>query len=394
MTSLIKQKVDQAVAILKELEIDVWLTFVRETIESYDPALHFIAGTNVVWQAAFLISKDGRKIAITGKGDHGNIERLEVYDQVIPYTQSIKPDLLRVLTELNPQQIAINYSTDNVSADGLSLGMYKRLCKFLKDTPYLDRLMSADQLLSSLRGRKTSDELGRIQAAVDETVSLFDLLTENIEIGWTEKQIAEFMHREMRRRDLQFAWDKDHNPGVDCGADSTSGHLPPGNVPLKPGDVLHLDFGVKKAGYSADLQRLWYVLREGETAPPAEVLKAFNTVQLGIQRAAQAIKPGVEGYKIDQIARDTLAEHGYPEYLHALGHQVGIWAHDGGGILGPRWERYGARAYAQVEESQVYTLEFGIHTAHGYVSQEENIVITKDGCRFLTEPQQQIWLIN
>ncbi len=394
MAKLIKEKVNQAISLMQELDIDMWLTYVRETIENNDPAMHFVAGTNIVWQAAFIITKSGKTFAITGKGDHGNIERLEVYDEVIPYTESIKNDLLNVIKEIDPNKIAINYSLDNVSADGLSHGMYLRLKKFLANTKYIDRLISADELYSKLRGRKTIEELRRIQKAVNLTVDLFNQLTKDVKVGFTEKDVSDYMHQKMEDLNLEASWDYEYDPGVNCGAESLGGHMPPGDTKLKIGDVLHLDFGVKYQGYSSDLQRIWYVLEEGEAKPPEEVQKAFEVVQLGIQRAAKAIKPGVICYEIDQIARDTLKEYGYEEYEHALGHQVGIWAHDGGSILGPRWERYGDRPYQKIEENQVYTLEFGIKTSKGYVSQEENIVVTKDGCKFLTEPQKEIWLIK
>ena len=37
--SIIKQKTDQAVSILKEQNVDLWLTYVRKTSEIHDPAL-------------------------------------------------------------------------------------------------------------------------------------------------------------------------------------------------------------------------------------------------------------------------------------------------------------------------------------------------------------------
>lgn len=393
-SSLISEKVTQAVGILNELDIDAWLTFVRETTEICDPALHFIAGTNVVWQAAFIIARDGTKVAIAGKGDHGNIERLGVYDRVIPYTESIGPDLIAVLMEINPRKIGINYSLDNVSADGLTHGMYLRLLKLLEGTDLAQRFVSAEPVFSRMRGRKTPEELRRIQQAVDTTMELFDALTQHIQLGWTERQIADFMHGKMTERGLTSSWDWEYDPGVNCGPDTQGGHMPPGDVALEKGHVLHLDFGVKQNGYSSDLQRVWYVLRDGEDSAPQEVQRAFETVQEGIRRAAAMLKPGVVCWTVDQQVRDFLRERGYPEYQHALGHQVGIWAHDGGSVLGPRWERYGERPYDKVEAHQVYTLEFGIQTAYGYVSQEEMVEITADGCRFMSQPQSEIWLLR
>lgn len=55
---LIREKVAQATGILQEFDVDVWLTFVRETILSPDPVLEFI-GHGVTWQSAFILTKSG-----------------------------------------------------------------------------------------------------------------------------------------------------------------------------------------------------------------------------------------------------------------------------------------------------------------------------------------------
>jgi Xaa-Pro aminopeptidase len=64
-------------------------------------------------------------------------------------------------------------------------------------------------------------------------------------------------------------------------------------------------------------------------------------------------------------------------------------------VLGPRWERYGQRPYGRVEQDEVYTLEIGcLVPGYGYVSQEEDIVVTDDGCEFLAEPQREVIVLG
>ena len=66
---LIFEKLDQVTAILNEFDIDVWLTFVRESSMATDPALELIYDGDVTWQSAFLIGRDGRRTAIIGHFD-------------------------------------------------------------------------------------------------------------------------------------------------------------------------------------------------------------------------------------------------------------------------------------------------------------------------------------
>jgi Xaa-Pro aminopeptidase len=82
---------------------------------------------------------------------------------------------------------------------------------------------------------------------------------------------------------------------------------------------------------------------------------------------------------------------GYEEYLHAVGHQVGRSAHDGGTILGPRWERYGSTPYREVQEREVYTLELGVVLpGRGYLGLEEMVQVTSTGVEWLTDRQLEM----
>lgn len=391
---LIKEKMTQAIDILNETNIDCWITFVRETIEMKDPAMHFVAEHDVVWEAAFIMHRNGQKIAILGQGDHFDFVDGGLYDSVITYVQSIRQPLIEVLDHLQPHKIGVNYSLDNVAADGLTYGMFRRLQKYLTGTVHADKLVSAEPVISRLRGRKTNEEIRRIKAAAHETLELLDLFAESLRNGWTLRDISRFLHKQMENRKLKAAWSYSGNPGVTSGPHLEGGHATPGDTRVEPGHVLRLDFGIKKNGYSADLQRTWYVLRATEEHAPSEVADAFSVVRQGIRQAAKFLQPGVAGWEVDAVAREVVTANGYPEYQHALGHQVGIWAHDGGSVLAPRWERYGDRPYDKVEKDQIYTLEFGIKTSLGYVGLEEMVLVTESGCEFLVAPQEELGLLR
>ncbi len=393
--TLVREKVKQAIQILKEKNIDAWLIFVRETSSLHDPSLDLILGAHCTWQSVFIITRNGDTVAIVGNLDAAAIRDTKAFETVIPYKASIKDEFLSTLNRLNPKQIAINYSTDDYMSDGLTHGMYLLLTGYLRDTPFKDRLISSGQIISALRGRKSPTELVFMKEAIRITQSIFDAVTKHVKIGMTEKDIAQFIVDNVNRYEVEPAWDPETCPAVFTGPDTAGAHYSPTSRKIAPGHIMNIDFGVKKNGYCSDMQRTWYFQKPDEENVPEPVLKAFQTVRDAIQKAAEFLRPGVQGWEVDDVARQYIVNQGFDEYPHALGHQIGRAAHDGAGVLCPIWERYGDLPYLKVEAGQVYTLEPRV-TCNGYgvATIEEIVVVTEHGCEFLSEPQMDIYVIE
>lgn len=385
---LLKEKIEQATQILNEYNVDVWLTFARETVVMPDPALELILGLTVTWHSAFLISRTGEHIAIVGHFDAENVRNLGVYGEVVGYHQGIGKHLLAALDKLAPNSIAINYSQSDYAADGLTLGNYHTLLSYLQNTPHVDLLVSAERIIGSLRGRKTDTEIGLVKAAVATTETLFDEVEAFVKLGMTQREIADFVHGRIEALELGYAWEEQYNPIVTCGPHSNYGHVEPGNVPIEKGHTLHLDLGVQQEGYCSDMQRMWYVLDDGETEAPKEVQHAFDTVYGAIKAAEAVLKPGVPGWKVDAASRKFVTDAGYAEYMHAVGHLLGRTAHDGATVLAPRWERYAGICELPVEVGNIFTLELHVVVPdRGLMSLEEDVLITENGVEYLSHPQ-------
>ncbi|MGQ9552468.1 MAG: M24 family metallopeptidase [Candidatus Bathycorpusculaceae bacterium] len=392
---LIKEKVEQAIRILNEYSVDCWLTFVRESGMNHDPMLDFLTESDVTWHSAFIITKSGETYAIVGQMDRKAIEDLGIYTHVFSYVEGIKGQLITTLKEINPSSIAINYSKTSEISDGLTHGMYLTLLEFLSETGFEKRLVSAERVTSSLRARKTDSEQRLIKKAVNAANDILKSAVSFIMPGRTEKEIAAFLKEEVKKRNLALGWDENYCPSVFTGPETAEAHYKPTDREVEKGHLLNIDFGVKYEGYCSDLQRTFYVLQDGETEAPPEIQKGFKTIATAIELARQALKPGVKGCEIDAVARNHVVSQGYEEFPHALGHQVGLFAHDGTALLGPPWEKYAEKVFEPIEEGMVFTIEPRLKIIkRGIVSIEEMVIVRKDGAEFLSEAQEELILIG
>lgn len=387
-----KEKHEQVAAIMKEEDIDCWIVFVRSTAAIPDPVMDLVVVGDIVWQSAFIFTlkdKKFKKTALVGNFDTINEENKGIWDEVIGYKEGITEPFRKIMGDINPKKIALNYSKDDVTADGLTYGLYMIISDILAD--YKEKFTSSEKIIAKLRGRKSKTEIELVTNACLMTKEIYAKMFTQLKAGQSETEVQQMFYDEMDRLEVESSWQRNSCPAVDAGPDKEIGHAgPKPDIYTQKGHTLHFDFGVKLQGYVSDIQRMVYFGKEEDI--PEELIHGFDTVHEAITRAANFIKPGVKGYEVDKIARDHVLERGYKEYGHALGHQVGTKTHDGGTLLGPLWERYRDIPKGLVEENQIYTLELNVKTKnYGYVSLEEDIVITKDGCKFLM-PRQEKWI--
>lgn len=391
--SLINDKLQQARGILRELDIDCWLTFVRETALNGDPSLPFLVKGALTWHSAFIITPSSAT-AIVGLYDKAAVEDLKAYDSVIGYVKGFREPLQEALSALDPRQVAINYSTESEVCDGLTHGMYLTLTDVLARVGMVGRLCSSEKILSRLRQRKTQWELGAMGRAIDKTLEIYDAVRQRIEPGVTEQELARFMLDRVRAAGVECAWDVETCPAVFTGPDTAGAHYGPTDRKVEGGHILNMDFGLKVDGYCSDLQRTFYVRKQGETAAPPEVQAGFDTIRQSIEAARKAMRPGVPGNAIDTIARTVITAAGYEEFPHALGHQVGRFAHDGTALLAPLWEKYGSKPLEALEDGMVFTIEPRLTVpGRGVVTIEEMVVVTSAGADYLSKPQEKLYLV-
>jgi Xaa-Pro aminopeptidase len=132
--------------------------------------------------------------------------------------------------------------------------------------------------------------------------------------------------------------------------------------------------------YFADMSRT--VVRG---TPSHELKRLYQTVKDAQEEAITKVKDGADGMKIHQDICERFEKAGYKTglvkgrmqgYFHGTGHGVGLDIHEA-----PRISRTGSL----LQEGHVVTVEPGLYyPGLGAVRIEDMVLVTKDGCRNLT----------
>lgn len=390
-----QEKLDLALDCLKENKIDMWIVAGHESATNSEPILSVISDHEFIGYTALVFCADGSKYCVCTPIDANGYIHAGVFDEVYPFNNSFQDELAKVIKMKNPRVIALDYSENDPGSDGLSYGAYLYIQEAFALSGFKGGTVSAYPITSVVRAVKSDWEIARIKKSCAVAEEIFDAAKDYIKAGVTCLDVFNFFQAEVEKRGIAYAWAKSFNPGVFAGKDCPSGHMAPPPIEIKAGHLVNVDFGVKIDEYSCDLQRMYYLLREGETDAPEDAKAAFYAVRDGIARAAAFMKPGVSGNQVDTVAREYITGLGYEDWNSATGHGMGREAHDGGPVLGPRKPRYNRPELIDtpLREGYVFTLEPGVFTAYGRVGLEEDVVIRKDAAEFLTPPQQELYLI-
>lgn len=134
-----------------------------------------------------------------------------------------------------------------------------------------------------------------------------------------------------------------------------------------------MDIGASVSGYTADLTRTNWL---GE--PSAQLAEMYAIVQNAQDAALATIRAGVPMSAIDASARNVIAAAGYgDQFVHGLGHGIGMRIHDGPFMHSKNDEPLPANSIMTVEPG-IYIRDFG------GVRIEDVVLVTDEGYELLT----------
>lgn len=399
-----KERLDRyLLSSMRRSGVDAWLVVTREGTP--DPIAFDVAADHAVLRAACLFVDRGdhfERVAIVANFDTEPFEKSGLYARVVPYGKEGAALALKAEVEgFNPKVIAVDMSRDEQLADGLTAGNLQWIRDVL-GPDYSKRLVSAEAMLVSFRSRKTPAEIAKMREVVKKTERILaEALSPALIVAGktTEKDVADFIRARRREMRLGPSWEEDQDPNVMAGP--ARGHSAASNATIEAGAVVRIDAGAEEDGYRSDIQRMAYVLRPGETEAPPEVQKAFDAVRDANRAAAAALKPGAKGSDVDAAGRRVIVDEGYPEYVHATGHPIGVFTHDLGPLLAPNWpDRYGKLGAYALERDQTFAVEPSLEAELPWLmggkagfGLEEDYLVTENGSEPLGTPQETLILI-
>lgn len=225
--------------------------------------------------------------------------------------------------------------------------------------------------MKNMRIIKTDEEINCIIKAQRIAEAAFTKLLSNMRVGQTEKQIAavlEFFMADFGSEGVSF-------PTIAAsGVNSACPHAVPSDKKIQEGDFLTLDFGATYKGYHSDMTRTVVFGK-----PTEEMKNIYNAVWGANTDAIKAVRADISCKLVDNVARSTLDAWGYERYFtHGLGHGVGLEIHEGPSV--------NKRSGTTLREGMIITIEPGVYIPGKYgVRIEDMCVVTKEGCRILTE---------
>ncbi|MFD0931620.1 M24 family metallopeptidase [Psychroflexus salinarum] len=396
-------------------DIDMWLVISREYNE--DPIIKTLLPS--AWLAA-----RRRTILLMYKPDSGKeVEKLAVARYNVgehfkkAWDPETQPDqwkrLVELIKERNPKSIGINTSEDFGHADGLNHTEYKLLLKHLPKS-FQKKLTSAEDLAVGWLETRTASEMATYKHI--QTIA-HDLIQEGlsekvITPGVTSTAEVVWWYRDRIKELGLEAW---FHPTVDIqrASNESKEHLrtfdnSPDSEIIRPGDVLHMDFGITYLRLNTDTQELAYVLKADEKEVPQYLVDALAVGNRLQDILITNFKTGRTGNEILRAARTqmksedikgTIYTHPMGYHGHAAGPTIGMWDNQGDTPGAGDYQLYPHTVYAIELNAEVYLEEWQkplrVMLEEGaYFNGEDVIYLNGRQKEFLTIPRQKSYLKN
>lgn len=243
--------------------------------------------------------------------------------------------LKKLVDERQPKNIALDISPVHAFSDGLTVGMRDRLMAALGPN-YKAKIVPAENLALEYQELRVPEMLPTYRQMMEIVHSLIARAFSNEVITpgrTTDEDVVWWLRQKVNDAGLG-TW---FQPSVSVQRKAISAATPierKEGIVIERGDVLHTDFGITALRLNTDTQHMGYVLREGETEPPAGLLAALKNTNRLQDLVLERMRPGRTGNEVLGDALHAMKEakiegsvysHPVGDHGHAAGPLIGLW---------------------------------------------------------------------
>jgi Xaa-Pro aminopeptidase len=387
---------------MRDNGIDMWIVAMKQNHP--DPLWEDLGGGFIGATGYFVFTDRGDRIEkavfdIDGYGFNAG----GGYDLVNP------GDLKAFVRERDPKRIGLNMSEDIGAADGLSHTQYRALAQQLGE-PYASRFVSAERLVSDFRSRRVAAEIVAFGEAAQHARELAEraFSREVITPGRTTlADVAWWMQDRLLDRGL----------GTSFGMPSVYWSGPEGiaatsdETIIRPGMLLHIDWGVCLMNFCTDMKRTAYVLEADESAPPAGIQRAWEQALKVREVIRRTLKPDGRAIDMLETLNRAVAAAGFsimkqfnkpsagPETEVVIGcHSTGNTGHGSGPSMAA-WQP--TQSTYVLQPTNLFAFEFFAWTPAPEwggkkvrIPLEDDAILTQRGAEWLAPVNERILLIR
>ena len=393
--------------IMARNKLDMWIIIAREYNE--DPVIR------TMLPATWLNARRRTILVIHNPGKGQQLETYAVarYDVGEVFKKAwdpeVQPDQYKALADLiktkYPKKIGLNKSEFFAQADGLTATEYELFKKALP-REYQKRIVSAEKVAIGWLETRSAKEM---EVYPDICRIAHDIIKEGfsakvITPGITTTDDVVWWYRERIRNlnlvtwfhptvDIQRADKQDFNFLEAFSKDKAD------NV-IRPGDLLHVDFGITYLGLNTDTQQHAYVLMPGESRAPNFLVKAlgvgnrlqdiltdqFKTGRTGNEMLLSTLKQAKE-----EGIKPQIYTHPIGYYGHGSGPTIGMWDKQEGVPVNGDYPLFPNTAYSIELNAKVHIKEWDKEVA---IMLEEDALFDGKTCDYIDPRQTEMIIID
>jgi len=382
--------------LMDEANIDCWLIISREYNE--DPILK-------TFLPAEWISARRTTILVFNRDKKNNtlksyaIARYQVGKRIqAAWNPEKEPNqwkaLSKLIDSLNPNQIGLNTSMDYGHADGLHLTEFNEL-KNAMSPSQLKKIVSAEKLGVAWLETRTEKEMALYPTLLAITHQIIKEGFSNQVIQPNQTSTNDLVWW-FRQKLIDLGLSTWFHPSIEIQRRVSNEN----DAIIRPGDLLHVDFGISYLRLNSDVQEHAYLLLPNEKVAPDELVAAFSKTNRLQDILTTNFKTGRTGNAILAASIQQAKAEGIQPSIYT--HPIGSHGHAAGTTIG-MWDMQqgvpGSGDYA-MRPNTCYSIELNAtHTIPGWnkpvrIALEQNGFFNGSGFEYLDGRQKTIHLIQ